>query len=275
MELGLKGKTAVVTGASQGIGRAIARALHREGVALVVVSRSAARLRAAAEYIAGDPPSTGAGGAPGASARPPVGRVEADLALRAEAEHVAQEAQRQLGHVDYLVNNAGSARTASFFEMTDAEVEEVVQVKELGYVRLIRALAPHMMERRSGAIVNIVGTTARTPTADFIVGSMINAALVNFTRGISRELASYNVRINAISPGWTLTEQQQRSFAMQADARGVSVESVIQQAARGIPLRRLVATEEIAALTLLLLSDHLASMTGEEILIDGGATPSI
>jgi NAD(P)-dependent dehydrogenase (short-subunit alcohol dehydrogenase family) len=271
MELGLKGKTAVVTGASQGIGREIARALHREGVALVLVSRAAARLRGAVEYVTGGTSS----GATGGSVRPSVGLVEADLALRAEAEHVAQEALRQLGHIDYLVNNAGSVRTARFFAMTDADLEETVQVKELGYVRLIRALAPHMMERRSGAIVNIVGTTARTPTADFIVGSMVNAALVNFTRGISRELASYNIRINAISPGWTLTEQQRRSFEMQADARGVSVASLIQQAARGIPLRRLVATEEIGALTLLLLSDLVPSMTGEEILLDGGATPSL
>jgi len=139
----------------------------------------------------------------------------------------------------------------------------------------VRALAPHMMERQSGSIINIVGSTARMPTADFVVGSMVNAAMVNFTRGISRELAQFNVRINAISPGWTMTERQEKSIALQSAARSLSVEQVEREEARGIPLRRLVRMGEIAAMTLLLASDVFPSMTGEDIVIDGGAIPSI
>lgn len=266
MDLKLQGKTAVVTGASQGIGREIARALHREGVALLVTSRKASSLRVAVEYIGG-------GAASGRAA--PIHAVEADLALLAEVERVAQEAIERLGHIDFLINNAARAHTGGFFEMTDAELEEAIQVKGLGYVRLVRALAPHMMERRTGAIVNIAGTTSRTPTADFVAGSMVNAALVNFTRGISRELARHNVRINVISPGWTLTERQLRSFELQAAARGATVEEVMAREARAIPLNRLVTMQEVATLTLLLLSGQLPSLTGEEILLDGGATPSI
>jgi NAD(P)-dependent dehydrogenase (short-subunit alcohol dehydrogenase family) len=113
------------------------------------------------------------------------------------------------------------------------------------------------------------------PTTDFVVGSMVNAALVNFTRGISRELAQSNVRINAISPGWTMTERQEKSIALQSEARSLSVEQVEREEARGIPLRRLVRMSEIAAMTLLLASDTFPSMTGEDIVIDGGAIPSI
>jgi NAD(P)-dependent dehydrogenase (short-subunit alcohol dehydrogenase family) len=159
--------------------------------------------------------------------------------------------------------------------MSDGNLQDVWQVKALGYVRLVRALAPHMMERRQGCIINITGSTARTPTEDFVVGSMVNAALVSFTRGISRELARHNVRINSISPGWTLTEQQARSFEMQAAAQGLTPDEVERRVARAIPLSRLVTTQEIATMAVFLASGKLPGLTGEDILIDGGATTSI
>src|SRR6185437_7790197 len=128
-------------------------------------------------------------------------------------------------------NNAARAYSGNFFKMSVDDLESVWQVKGLGYVRLVRMLAPHMMERHA-------------------VGSMVNAALVNFTRGISRELAQVGVRINSISPGWTMTERQEKSIALQAAARNLTFDQVERQEARGIPLRRLVRMSEIAALTL-------------------------
>src|SRR5262249_46803997 len=197
MDLALDGKTAIVTGASQGIGRAIARALHGERVALVLVAQSEERLQQAKQAMATGPEQA-------------IHTLVADLSLRAEVERVVAEAIRRLGHVDILVNNAARAKGGGFFAMTEGDLQEVWQVKAFGYVRMVRAIAPHMMERRQGSIINIIGSTARTPTEDFIIGSMVNAALVNFTRGVSRELARHNVRINAISPGWTLTERLER-----------------------------------------------------------------
>ncbi len=267
MDLELRGKTAVVTGASRGIGRAIAQALHAEGVALALVAQSAEGLQQAARFVAS--------GQRAAEAAPPVHALAADLALRAEVERVAAEAIQRLGHVDILVNNAARATTGNFFEMTEGELQEVWQVKAFGYVRMVRALGPHMMERKTGAIINIIGNTARTPTEDFIIGSMVNAALVNFTRGVSRELARHNVRIHAISPGWTRTERQERKFAMQAATLGVSPEEVERREARAVPLRRLVSMEEVARLALLLASDQMPAATGEDFILDGGVTPAI
>lgn len=266
MDFGLQGKTALVTGASQGIGLTIARALVREGVSVMAAARTPERLTRAAQALREV--------AKGPSA-PAVHTVVGDLGLRAEVEHVAQTALSQLGHVDILVNNAAASHNGPFFEMSDEDLVQVWQVKALGYMRLVRALAPHMMERRDGRIVNIVGGAARTPTLDFIAGSMVNAALVNFTRGISRELAPFSVRINSISPGWTMTERQERSFAMQAATQHMTFDELERQHSRSIPLRRLVAAEEIATLVLMLVSDRLPSMTGEDIVIDGGATPSV
>lgn len=261
MDYGLRGKTAIVTGASQGIGRAIARALHQQGVAVMMVGQTRARLDQAAREFGVD--------------TAPIHIQIADLSLLAEIEHVASEALRLMNHVDILVNCAARTKTGGFFTMSDADLQEAWQVKGHGYVRLVRAVAPHMMERGDGRIVNIIGTAARTPTADFIPGAMVNAALVNFTRGVSRELARHNVRINSISPGWTLTERQLRSYEMQAMALNIPVEEVLRREARTIPLGRHVSLEEIAAMTLMLVSDLTPGLTGEDIIIDGGMTPSI
>ncbi len=266
MDLELAGKTAIVTGASQGIGREVARRLHAEGVSLILVSLHSESLERAARAISAE--SAG-------ETRAPVHPIVADLTLRAEVERIALQAIERFGHVDILVNNAARAKTGNFFRMTENELQEVWQVKAFGYVRMVRAIAPHMMERNSGCIINIVGGTARTPTEDFIVGSMVNAALVNFTRGISRELARHNVRINSVSPGWTLTERVQRSAELQAAAQQVSVDEILRREARGIPLRRLVTMDELATIVLLLASEKLPALTGEDILVDGGATPSI
>jgi 3-oxoacyl-[acyl-carrier protein] reductase/bacilysin biosynthesis oxidoreductase BacG len=266
MELGLRGRTAIVTGASQGIGLEIARALHAEGVTVVMVAQSTGKLREAAQTVASAESADAS-----ASAIPLV----ADLTLRAEIERVVAESIKRLGHVDILVNNAARAHSGNFFKMSVDDLESVWQVKGLGYVRLVRMIAPHMMERRSGSIINVIGSTARVPTSDFIVGSMVNAALVNFTRGIARELAQAGVRINAISPGWTMTERQEKSIALQAAARNLTFEQVEREEARGIPLRRLVRMSEIAALTLLLAANVFPSVTGEDIVVDGGAVPAI
>lgn len=263
MDYGLRGKTAIVTGASQGIGREIARSLHNEGVIVTLVGQTRTRLEQAARDLGGS--DDGA----------PLHTIVADLGLLAEVERVAAESLKVMGHIDILVNCAGRAKPGGFFTMSDQDIQDVLQVKALGTVRLIRAVAPHMVERGDGRIVNIVGTAARTPSSDFIAVGMANAALVNFTRGISRELAHHNVRINSISPGWTLTEGLKRSIEMHADAQKLDVLQALQRDARGIPTGRHVSMAEVANLTLLAVSDLCPSLTGEDIIIDGGATPSI
>ncbi len=263
MDYGLRGKTAVVTGASQGIGREIARSLHNEGVIVTLVGQTRTRLEQAIRELRG----TGEGAA--------LHAITADLTLLAEVERVAAESIQKMGQIDILVNCAGRAKQSSFFSISDEDFQDVWQVKALGSVRLIRAIAPHMIARNDGRIVNIVGTAARTPTSDFIAVGMANAALVNFTRGISRELAHHNVRINSISPGWTLTERLSRSLEMQASAQNVDLTHALERDARAIPTGRHVSMAEVAIMTLLAVSDLCPSLTGEDIIIDGGATPSI
>jgi 3-oxoacyl-[acyl-carrier protein] reductase/bacilysin biosynthesis oxidoreductase BacG len=131
-----------------------------------------------------------------------------------------------------------------------------------------------MIARRDGRIVNVIGGAARTPAPGFLTGSTANAALVNFTRGVAKELAPHNVRINAISPGSTATERAKRLVADEAIG-GVTVEEARAKRLARIPLGRMTDPDEIAAMAALIVSDRMASMTGAEVLVDGGVTPGI
>jgi NAD(P)-dependent dehydrogenase (short-subunit alcohol dehydrogenase family) len=260
MELRLTGKTALVTGGSAGIGLACARALAEEGVDVAIVARDQPRLDAAAAAL-------------GATGRRIVA-IAADVSVAADVTRAAAEAESAFGHVDILINNAGSAMGGKFVELDDEAYRKAWDLKLLGYIRMTRAIVPGMIARRDGRIVNIIGGAARTPNAEFLPGSTANAALVNFTRGLSKELARHNVRINAISPGSTATERQER-LVDQRKRPGVSLAEAMLEAAAAVPLGRMVLPEEIGAMAAFLVSDRAASTTGTEVQIDGGAAPGI
>ncbi len=135
---------------------------------------------------------------------------------------------------------------------------------------MVRALVPSMAARRDGRIVNIIGGAARSPSPSFLPGGTANAALLNFTRGIAAELARQGIRINAISPGSTATERAERLAAQTAAARGVSVDEERAERAKEMPIGRLVAPEEIAAMAVFLVSDLAGAIAGAEVVIDGG-----
>lgn len=263
MDLQLTGKTAVVTGGSAGIGLACARALCAEGVRVLIVARHRARLaRAEASLAAVAPPGE-------------VASVSADLGRAAGVGQVVETARERWGRIDILVNSAGAARAGSFLAGADRDFQAAWNLKVLGTIRMVRAVCPLMIAQGGGRIVTIVGAAGRTPTATFLAGSTANAALLNFTRGLARDLAVHQVRINAISPGPTATERAVRLARQTAAARNLSLEEVRAETVNRIPLGRLVAPEEVADLALFLVSDRSASITGAEFLIDGGTTPGV
>lgn len=264
LELNLTGKTAIVTGGSAGIGLAIAKALYSEGVNVAIAARNPERLENAVSAIQSLP-------TPGAK----VISISADLTQAESVEQVVSTTLAQFGQIDILINNAGSARAGSFLDLSDDVFLDAWNLKLLGYIRLVKAVVPHQKDRRDGRIVNIVGGAGRTPRPSFLPGGTTNAALLNFTKGISKELAEYNIRINAISPGATATERAERLAEQNAQARGITVEQAKAESLQSIPLKRIAKPEEIAALTLFLVSDLAASITGAEILVDGGSTPGV
>ena len=264
LELNLSGKTAIVTGGSAGIGLATAKALYSEGVNVVIAARNQERLYQAVvdiQYL----PNTEA----------KVIGVSADLTKAEDVEKVVSTTIEQFGKVDILINNAGSARAGSFLELSDEAFLDAWNLKLLGYIRLVRAVVPYLKNQGDGRIVNIIGGAGRTPRPNFLPGGTSNAALLNFTRGISKELALDNIRINAISPGLTDTERAKTLAVQNAQSLGITVDEYKAQAVKSIPLGRIAKPEEIASLALFLVSDLAASITGAEIQVDGGSTPGV
>ncbi|MBW4528774.1 MAG: SDR family oxidoreductase [Phormidium tanganyikae FI6-MK23] len=264
IELNLTGKTAIVTGGSAGIGLAIAKGLYREGVNVAIVARDSDRLEKAISTL---------------HALPDQGNraisISADLSQAESIEKVVSQVISEFGQIDILINNAGSARAGELVNLDDEAFLDAWNLKLLGYIRLVKAVIPDLTSRRDGRIINIIGGAGRTPRANFLPGGTTNAALLNFTRGIAKELAQHNVRINAISPGFTATERAERLAAQTASERGISIEAAKADTIRAIPLGKIVQPEEIADLALFLVSDRAASITGTEILVDGGQTPGV
>jgi NAD(P)-dependent dehydrogenase (short-subunit alcohol dehydrogenase family) len=255
LDLGIAGKVAVVTGGSAGIGLACARLLAQEGARVVLAARGSERLKAACASIAEATPSA----CPLA--------ISADLSTVAGVDRVVTEAAAGFGRIDILINNAGATRAGKFSELTDDDFTGGWDLKLLGYIRMTRAVIPHM---RGGSIVNIIGGGAKSPSATFLPGGTANAAVLNFTKGIAKELAADGVRVNAVSPGSTATERTIRLLEQEAAARGIPVPDMRAQRMAEIPLGRLVSPDEVARLAVLLSSDLFPSMTGTEIVIDGG-----
>lgn len=267
MDLHLAGKTALISGGSAGIGLACAQMLVSEGVHVAIASRSGERLTGAAEALR-------ATGAKRPGKQPQVVTIAADLAQAADVERTAREAVAALGQIDILINNAGSAMGGPFLELPDEAFLNAWTLKLLGYIRLTRAILPGMIERRDGRIVNIAGGAARNPTPAFLTGSTGNAAIINFTRGLSKELAPLNVRINVISPGITQTERGDRLLEAEVTA-GRTLEQAREARLKRVPMNRITQPEEIAAMAALIVSDRMATMTGTEVIVDGGSMPTI
>jgi NAD(P)-dependent dehydrogenase (short-subunit alcohol dehydrogenase family) len=257
MDLRLRDKAVVVTGGSRGIGRACAEAMAAEGSRVAIVARDRSRVE---ETAAGIRASTGA----------QVHGIEADLSTLAGIERAVGEARAALGRIDVFVNNAGSIRAGAFLDIPDEQWLEDWNLKLLGYIRAARCVFPIMRDQGGGVILNIVGTGARQVVPSYLVGGAANAALVNFTKGLSDLGARHNVRVKAVSPGAVRTERWDQRILLEAQATGRAYEELRAARVREQPLGRIVEPHEVADLACFLASPRSDSINGVSVVIDGG-----
>jgi len=263
MNLELNDKVVVVTGASRGIGRAIALGMAAEGARVVAVARdktaldklvTEARARSKKDAVA----------------------VGADLSQLAEVERVVEDARRAGGgRIDVLVNNAGAIRGGGFLDMPDAQWLNDWSLKLMGYIRMARAVFPIMKAQGGGRIVNVVGAAARNPTATYLPGGAANAALVNFTKGLADLGAECGILVTAVSPAATRTERWDQLMEQQAKAAGKTVDEMRATAQAPYKLGRIATPEDIADVVCFLASARASFITGICITVDGGATRGV
>jgi 3-oxoacyl-[acyl-carrier protein] reductase len=255
MELGLKGKNALVTGASEGIGLAIARKLAEEGARLAICARTETKLQQAAAEIA---EATGIEIVP----------ITADLRTLAGCQGFVDQAAQRLGGIDVLVNNAGASAFGPFVELPDEAFVDAINGKLLGYIRCAKAVIPHMQRRGGGTIVNITGTTQQaiplhTP------GSACNAAIRMFSKELSMELGPLNIRVNSVAPGRIQTARADRLLEATAAAHGTPVDVLLNQLVKTIPSGRVGTADDIADAVCFLVSERASYVNGAALVVDG------
>ena len=257
MDLQLTDKVAIVTGASKGIGRAIAETLAAERTRLVVVARSRAQLDELAATL-GD--------------RCLVHAV--DLMTPEAPASVIDATVRTFGRIDVLVNNAGSTKRGDFLALSDADWADGFGLKFFGAMRLSRSAWPHL-RASSGAIVNIVGIGGRTGSAEFAIGGAVNAAMLNLTKVLADRGVKDGVRVNAVNPGSIATDRLQTRLATFAAEHKMTLPEAEPQMARALGVARFGKPEEIARLVAFLASPQAAFCQGSIVDADGGQTRTL
>jgi 3-oxoacyl-[acyl-carrier protein] reductase len=262
MDLGLRHKVVLVTGASRGIGRAIALAFAAEGCRLALASRTADALGEVARAVE----------ELGAEARV----WQTDVTDPRQSDALVENACRHWGHIDVLVNNAGGALAKGFEEVSDEEWERVLNLNLLAAIRLSRAVLPHMKDRGGGQIINISALSGRVPRLGQIASNAAKAGLINFTESLAAEVARHGIRVNAVCPAAILTDRWQERVARYGKERGLPPEQAMAEfAGKYIPLGRLGRPEEVASAVVFLASERAGFVTGVCVFVDGGMGRSI
>jgi 3-oxoacyl-[acyl-carrier protein] reductase len=259
MELGLDGKIALVTGSSRGIGRGVAEALAAEGCDLMLTGRDETALAEAANAIRAK------------------GRRAAtstiDLREQGSTEKLVTEVRREFGGLDILVNNAGATKRGDFLELTDADWQDGYALKFFAHMRLARAAWPLLKERR-GSLVSIGGTGGRKPTAQFTIGSSVNAAVAAFTKCLADRGKVDGVHVNCIHPGVVETDRTRRRIKAEMERTGRPESEVREDIAREFNNTiRFGRVEDVGNLVTFIVSSRATWLHGTTIDLDGGEIP--
>ncbi len=261
MDLNLTGRTALVTGGSRGIGRAIAESFYRAGARVAILGRREEALAEARRQIT----EAGAGQVPGGAL---VTGFPCDVADPAAIDRALTRVSAELGNVHILVNNAGASAARPFEEISDADWQADLDLKLFAAIRLTRALWPQLKAARWGRVINLLNVYAKTPDANTAPTSVSRAAGMALTKVLANEGAPHNVLVNALLIGFVKSDQIRRRY--EAGERTESFEAFVARAGSRLPMGRMGEAEEVANLALFLASDAGSYVTGCAINMDGG-----
>lgn len=252
MELELKGKVAIITGATEGIGRATAAMLAQEGAKVAICSRRAEAVTKTVDEL-----KRAGGDAFG---------MAADMSKAADIERFIGAAVKHFGRLDILVNNAGTSRRGAFLELDDAAWSADLELKVFGAIRCTRLAVPHMRKHGGGRIINITNIGAKQPGAESMPTSISRAAGLALTKALSKEYAADNILVNTVCIGKIKSGQHERRLARSS----LNAEEFYAKMGEDIPLKRVGETDEAASVIVFLASAAASYVTGTSINIDGG-----
>lgn len=258
MDLGLRGKVALVLAASKGLGRACANALAAEGACLMIGARNQRLLEQTVQEIR---QMTGS----------PILAVPTDVTNLEDLEAIVAATIEEFGRLDILVNNAGGPPAGTLEHLSDAQWQRAYETNFLSAVRAIRLVLPHMRRIGSGRIINIVSSSVKEPIEGLILSNALRPGIIGLAKTLAIELASENITVNNVCPGRILTDRLRYGHTMQAlQAQGMSEDEALRQLARDIPMQRIGKPEEVGALVAFLASQQATYITGTTIQVDGG-----
>jgi NAD(P)-dependent dehydrogenase (short-subunit alcohol dehydrogenase family) len=253
----LENKVVLVTGASGGLGQALAARFASAGAIVVVCARNEGKLQALVQRLKND----------GGQALP----LPCDVIEKEQVESLRTMIAERVGTVQILINNAGIARAASFLEMEDRFWNEILRVNLTGTYNCCKAFLPGMIHRGWGRIINIASTTAKVAYSHVSAYTTSKHGVLGLTRSLALETAKLGVTVNAICPGYLDTESTHENARRMADKTGKQMEEILRLFGDSSPQKRLIAPGEVAALALLLASEKAGGITGQAINVDGGA----
>ncbi len=262
MDLKLTGKRALVTAASRGLGFATALGLAREGVSLVICSRDEARINDAAGKIRAE---TGA----------QVEALVADVSSSDEAARLVAHAVTALGGLDIVVHNAGGPPAGDFLSMTEGQWQKAFDQNLMSLVRLVNAAVPEMKKAGGGRILTIASSSIKQPIPGLVLSNAFRTGVYGLIKTLAKELGPSNILLNVVAPGRIQTERIEELDQATASRRGLDLQQVKKESVASIPLGRLGTPEEFANLLVFLASDAGRYISGQAIIVDGGATAAL
>jgi len=258
MDLGLREQVALVTAASRGLGAAVGRQLAREGARVILCARHKEQLISTVESLRAE---TGA----------EVWGIPADVTLAADVNALVGQVIEMQRRLDILVVNAGGPPAGTFASFRPEDWEKAAQLTLMSAVRLCHAVVPHMKKQGAGSIVFITSVSVKQPVDNLILSNSLRLAVIGLMKSLSQELGPHGIRVNAVAPGWTLTERVTELLAARAQANGTTPEQEAAKIVATTPLGRMGRPEEFANAVAFLASPAASYITGVTLPIDGGA----
>ncbi|MEK5522459.1 3-oxoacyl-ACP reductase [Heyndrickxia sporothermodurans] len=261
MELGLKGKTALVIASSQGLGKAIAKVFVQEGTNVLLASRNEEQLKSVKEELS----KVGTG---------KVDFIGCDITDPGQIRAVVDKLDREYGSLDILINNAGGPPAGGFEEISDEQWQNAFELNLLSYIRIIRECLP-LLKKNGGKIINIASSSIKEPIPGLILSNTFRTGIVGLSKSLSMELAKYNILVNTLGPGRIATDRVKHLDEINAEKNNKSIEEVEEMEKQTIPLKRYGEPEEFANIVVFLASAANSYVTGSSFLVDGGKIKSI